>query len=416
MQALLGIPLLLAFCWLISENRQQIQYGSVGKALLLQIVLAILIFKVPAVSYMILKLAAFVTALKDATLQGTQFVFGYLGGGESPFPLKSSSLGTPFIFAFQALPVIIVVSALSMLLFYWRILPFIVRILSWGLKSLLNLGGALGTATATKIFLGNIDTALVVRPYLKDFSRSELFTLMACGMATTSMAVMPIYGDILAGSVEAPLQHLIASTLLNIPAAIALSQILIPHTGPVTNASLTIPYHFSGPMDAIARGTSEGLTIFLNIIAMLIVTLALVSLANMVLGLFAFSFTEPLTLQKILGFFLAPLAWLMGISWAESGVAGQLLGIKTVLNEMLAFADLKQQAPALSSHTTIILIYALCGFANFSVIGIMLGGLTTMIPDKRQMVIGLGLKSLIIGGLASCLSGMVVGLLLTFFS
>lgn len=412
MQAFLGIIVLLGFCWLLSENKKQIQYAPVLKALAVQLVLAILIFKVPAVSFVILKMAMVVTALKESTLEGTKFVFGYLGGGETPFHLNTDATVSTFIFALQALPVIIVVSALSMLLFYFGILPFFVKLISLVLRRVLNIGGALGTATAAKVFLGNIDTALVVRPYLKDFSRSEIFTLMVCGMATTAMAVMPIYGDILGGIIEFPMQHLIAATLLNIPAAVAISQIMVPNTSPVTEAGGAAPYEFSGPMDAIAKGTSDGLSIFLNVIAMLIVALALVSLCNMVLGCLTLGDGTPLTLEKILGFVLAPVAWLMGIPWAESQVAAQLLGVKTVLNEMIAFANLKAQAPLLSPSTITIMVYALCGFANFSVIGIMLGGLTTMVPEQRQTVISLGVKSLIAGGLASCLSGMIVGLLL----
>ena len=414
MQAVLGIISLLCFCWIISENKKQIQYTPVIKALALQLILAVLIFKVPFVSYLILKMAMVIDALKHSTLEGTKFVFGYLGGGEAPFHINPDATASTFIFALQALPIVIVVSALSMLLFYWRILPFMVKIISVALRRVLNMGGALGTAAAAKVFLGNIETALLVRPYLKDFSRSEVFTLMVCGTASTAMAVMPIYGDILTGTIDFPMQHLIAATLLNIPAAIAISQIIIPNTQPATEAGITVPYQFSGPIDAISRGTSDGLSIFLNVIAMLIVALALVSLCNMILGSITLTDGSALTLEKILGFILAPLAWLMGIPWAESQTAGQLLGIKTVLNEIIAFSNLKSQASLLSSSTITIMVYALCGFANFSALGIMLGGLSTMVPEQRQTVISLSFKSLIAGGLASCLSGMIVGLLIKF--
>lgn len=411
MQALLGILLLLGFCWLFSENKRQIRYVPILKALGLQIILAVLIFKVPAVSYLILKIAGVIDVLKQCTMEGTKFVFGYLGGGNVPFQIAPDSGANTFIFAFQALPVIIVVSALSMLLFYWRILPLIVKVVSLVLRRVLGVGGALGTTAAAKIFLGNVETPLLVRPYLKSFSRSELFTMMVCGMATTAMCLMPLYSEILTGTIDFPMQHLIAATLLNIPAAMAISQIIIPNTSLPTEAEVSTPYEFNGAMDAISRGTADGLNIFLNVMAMLIVALAFVSLGNILLGCISLPDGSSLSLEKIFGFILAPFAWLMGVPWVESQIAAQLLGIKTVLNEIVAFSDLKAKSASLSPSTVHIMIYSLCGFANFSAIGIVLGGLGAMVPEHRQTVISLGFKSLVAGALASCLSGMIVGLL-----
>lgn len=410
MQAFLGILLLLGFCWLISENKRQIRYVPIVKALGLQLVLAVLIFKVPAASYLILKVAGVVDALRQSTMEGTKFVFGYLGGGEVPFQINPNSTGSTFIFALQALPIIIVMSALSMLLFYWRILPFIVSVISIVLRRVLSVGGALGTTAAAKIFLGNIESPLLVRPYLRNFSRSEFFTMMTCGMASTAMCIMPIYSEILTGVIDFPMQHLICATLLNIPAAIAISQIIIPNTSPVTEAEAVTPYEFNGAMDAISRGTGDGLNIFLNVMAMLIVALAFVSLSNTLLGCIPLPYGEVLSLEKIFGFVLAPFAWLMGIPWAESQIAAQLLGIKTVLNEIVAFSDLKAKAASLSPSTIHIMIYSLCGFANFSAVGIVLGGIGAMVPEHRQTIVSLGFKSLIAGALSGCLSGMIVGL------
>lgn len=411
MQAFLGIFLLLGFCWIFSENKQQIRYRPVVKTLTLQLVLAILITKVPAVSDLILKMATVVDALKKSTQEGTKFVFGYLGGGDVPFSINPDSTVSTFIFAFQALPVIIVMSALSMLLFHWRILPFVVKIISLILRRLLGVGGALGTTAAAKIFLGNIESPLLVRPYLKNFNRSEIFTMMTCGMASTAMCIMPIYAEILTGVIDFPMQHLISATLLNIPAAMAISQILIPNTSTRTEAEASTPYEFNGAMDAVSRGTTDGLNIFLNIVAMLIVALAFVSLSNVLLGIISLPDGSSLSLEKIFGFILAPFAWLMGIPWAESQIAAQLLGIKTVLNEIVAFSNLKGQVSSLTPTTIHILVYALCGFANFSAVGIVLGGLGSMIPEQRKTIVSLGLKSLIAGALSSCLSGMIVGLI-----
>lgn len=412
MQVFLGIFLLFGFCWLISENRQQIRYPAILKALALHLFLSVLILKVPGVSYFVFKIAGVIDVLKQSTLEGTKFVFGYLGGGEVPFHENPDSVVTPFVFALQALPIVIVISALSMLLFHWRILPFVVKGISFVLRRVLNIGGALGMTAAAKIFLGNVETPLLVRPYLKNFSRSEIFTVMTCGMATTAMALMPVYSDILAGIIEFPMQHLIAATLINIPAAIALSQIVIPNTEPPAEVELEVPYNFSGSMDAISRGTADGLSIFLNVTAMLIVALAFVSLSNAILGFVTFSDGSALSLERVFGFLLAPFAWLMGISWGESQIAAQLLGIKTVLNEIVAFSHLKAQATSLSPTTIVMMVYALCGFANFSAIGIVLGGMGAMVPEHQKTIFSLGGKSLVVGALSSALSAMVVGLLL----
>lgn len=414
MQAFLGIAVLLAFCWIISENRKQIHYPSVLKALGLQLLLAILILKVPVMSAFVFKIAQFVTIIKNVTHEGTQFVYGYLGGGDTPFQWNPNSATSTFIFAFQALPIIVVFSALTMLLFHWRVLPLIVRVISFFFKKVLNIGGALGTLAAAKIFLGNIESPMVIRPYLKNFSRSELFTVMVCGMATTAMALMPIYSDILQDALSFPMQHLIAATLLNIPAAIAISQIIIPNRSAPTEAESITPHQCNNTMEAISKGTMDGMSIVPNVIGILIVTLAFVNLANVFLGLIPLPNNYVLTLEKIFGFICAPITWLMGVSWAESQIAGQLLGVKTALNELVAFSNLKNHASELSETTKVIMVYSLTSFANFSAIGIVVSSLSTMASEHRQTIISLGFKSLIAGAIASCLSGAIMGLLITY--
>jgi len=304
------------------------------------------------------------------------------------------------------------VSALSMLLFYWRVLPFIVKVSSWALQKTLRVGGALGVAAAAKVFLGNVEAPLLIRPYLKNFSRNELFTVMTCGMATTSATVMALYTTILEGTIPNPIAHILTASIISIPAAITLARLMIPHEGAHTSGNLVVPYQFSNWMDAISRGTSDGLGIFLNITAMLIVVLALVSLMNAVLGLFPDVYGESLSLQRILGVMMAPVTWLMGIPWSEAATAGKLLGTKTVLNEVVAFLDLaKTPKESLSPHSALIMTYALCGFANFSSIGIVIGGLGAMVPERREEIVSLGLKSVIAGTIATCMSGTVVGVL-----
>ena len=409
LQAGLGIIIFLGLAWFISENRKQVDYKFACLGIVIQICLAFLITKISVIQGCFLWLSEGIQKLKCATNEGTKFVFGYLGGGDVPFIVKEG--GSPFIFAFQPLPMILVISSLSMLLFHWRILPVIVRGFSWALRKTLNMGGALGVCAAAKVFLGQTDAPLLIRPYLAKFSRSELFTVMTAGMATTSTTIMILYAQILEGTISNPISHILTSSIISIPAAISISRIMIPHIGNHTSGDLIIPYQFSGAMDAVSQGASDGMKLFLNIIAMLIVTLALVALVNYILGNFPSFNGEPLTLQGILGYVMAPVTWLMGIPWEEAKTAGNLLGTKTALNEVVAFIDLANLKNSLSTHTNLIMTYALCGFANFSSIGIQIGSLGTMAPERRSEVISLGFRALIAGTLASCLSGTIMGIL-----
>jgi CNT family concentrative nucleoside transporter len=317
-----------------------------------------------------------------------------------------------FVFAFQALPMVIVFGALSMLLFYWRILPVVVKGFAWALSRTLQIGGALGVAAAAKLFVGQTEAPLLIRPYLKDFSRSELFTVMTCGMATTSGTVMALYSTILENTIANPIAHIITASIINIPAAITISRVIVPQTTACTQGDQVMPYRFSSWMDAIFRGTTDGLQMFLNILAMLIVVIALVALTNNILGAFPNVAGEPLSLERIFGFVLAPITWMMGVPWAEASVAAYLLGTKTVTNEVIAFLGLaKLPAGQLSAKSNLIMTYALCGFANFSSIGIMVGGLGSLVPERRDEVISLGFKCVIAGTISTCLSGTIIGLL-----
>ncbi|MBX9805928.1 MAG: nucleoside:proton symporter [Alphaproteobacteria bacterium] len=411
-QGVLGIFVFLGVAWLFSENRRGVQKRDILLGVGLQIGLAVIITQFPLIRHGFESLSKGVEALKHATQQGTQFVFGYLGGGAVPFSILPDSGASTFIFALQALPTIMVVSALSMLLFHWGVLPFIVRLFSMALQRTLRIGGALGVVAASKVFLGNLEAPLLVRPYLKNFSRCELFTVMTCGMATTAASVMALYTSILEGTVANPIAHILTASIISIPAAITLSRIMIPHEGVMTSGTLVAPYRFSNWMDAVTRGTSDGLTIFLHVMAMLIVVLALVSLLNAVLGILPNFGGEAITMQRILGYVMAPVTWLMGIPWSEAATAGKLLGTKTVLNEVVAFLELsKVPRSDLSAHSALIMTYALCGFANFSAIGIIIGGIGTMVPERRDEIVALGIKSVFAGTLATCMSGTLIGIL-----
>lgn len=412
-QGIFGFFAFLLIGWLLSENKKKMDWRLISTGVGLQVILAFVILKVSFVRAVFEKVSYGISKLKDATVEGTSFVFGYLGGGKIPFAFADGKgVGDAFIFAFQPLPMIMVISALAMLLFHWGVLQFVVKGFSWALRKTLHVGGALGVCCAAKIFLGQTDAPLLIRPYMSKFSRSELFTVMTAGMATTSSTIMVLYATILEKTIADPISHILTASIISIPAAIVISRIMVPHEGENTTGDLVTPYRFSGSMDAVSQGANDGMKLFLAIVAMLIVTLALVALLNMILGVLPSWNDQPLTIQQILGVALSPLAWLMGIPWEEAVHAGKLLGVKTALNEVVAFitlAGLPKQA--LSSHSDLIMTYALCGFANFSSIGIQIGAIGGMVPDRRTEIISLSFKALIAGTLASCMSGALVGLL-----
>jgi CNT family concentrative nucleoside transporter len=406
LQAILGLAALTALAWAFSENRRATNWKSVAAGLVLQFVLALLLLKLPLFKELFLGLNSALLSLQEATRAGTSFVFGYLGGGDLPFDEKTPS-GT-FVLAFRALPLILVVSALSAVLFYWRILPWVVRSVAWALQKTLGIGGALGLGTAANIFVGMVESPLFIRPYLLQMSRSELFALMTTGMATIAGTVMVLYATILSQALPDAMGHILTASIISAPAAIMVARLMVPETGAGTAGELTAPAAYAGTMDAVIRGTADGLKLLLNIVALLIVLVALVSLLNQILGL-----AGDISLQKILGWIMAPVVWLMGVPWAEAQTAGALMGTKTILNEFVAYLELAQlPKEALSEHSRLIMTYALCGFANFGSLGIMIGGMAGMAPERREEIVGLGLKSIVSGTLATCLTGTVVGLII----
>ncbi len=376
----------------------------------LQIVLALILLKLAWARDLFLALNRVVVTIQDATTTGTSFVFGFVGGGVVPF--ETTNPGATFVLAFQALPLVLVVSALSALLYHWRVLPLVVQGFAWALRRTMGVGGAVGCSTAANVFVGMVEAPLFVRPYLAQVSRSELFIIMTGGMATIAGTVMVLYAAFLNGVVDDPIGHLLTASILSAPAAIAIARLMIPADGEETGAGIVPTRLYDSSMDAVTTGTFDGLRLLLNIIAMLIVLIALVYLANAVLGLLPEFGDEPVTLQRLLGYLMAPVAWLMGIPWAEAVSAGSLLGIKIVLNELLAYLELAAFAEeSFSERSRLIMTYALCGFANFGSLGIMVGGLGAMAPDRRGEIISLGLKSIVAETLATCMTGAVVGIL-----
>jgi CNT family concentrative nucleoside transporter len=412
LQSALGVVALLAFSWAISENRRAVSLKSALAALLVTLAAALLLLKVPAVAVAFQALARAVDAISDASLAGTSFVFGYIGGGPLPFELKTP--GAEFILAFQALPIVMVMSVLTTLLFYWRILPPIVRGFSWALERTMGIGGAVGLSTAANIFLGMVESPLFIRPYLAKLSRGELFMVMTGGMAGIAGTVFVLYATILRDIIPGVAGHLMVASILGAPAALLISQLMVPVPDDERSdiGAVEIGRVADNTMDAIVRGTAAGLELLLNIIAMLIVLIALVHLANAILSLLPDFFGSPITLQRMLGLIMAPVCWLMGVPWSQAVTAGSLMGIKTVLNELIAYVEMsKLPAGALDERSRLIMLYALCGFANFGSLGIMIGGLTVMAPERRADIISLGSKSIVSGTLTTCLLGAIVGVI-----
>ncbi|MEH2625946.1 CNT family concentrative nucleoside transporter [Bradyrhizobium sp. AZCC 1719] len=412
LQSAFGVLALLAIAWACGENRRAVSLRQVAIALAVTIITALVLLKLPLVAKAFGAINDAVGTIAAATRAGTSFVFGYLGGGALPFDLKAP--GADFVLAFQALPIVLVMSVLTTLLFYWRVLPPIVRGMAWLLERTLGVGGAVGLSAAANIFLGMVEAPLFIRPYLAQLTRSELFLVMTGGMAGIAGTVLVLYATFLAPLIPDAAAHFVIASVLGAPAAILISLIMVPETSDKrTGGSLRDPdMHASSTMDAITKGTAAGLELLLNIVAMLLVLVALVYLVNAILGLLPEIGGAKISLQRLLGLVMAPVCWLMGLPWPQAVTAGSLMGTKTVLNELIAYLDLsKLGTDALDPRSRLIMLYAMCGFANFASLGIMIGGLGTMAPDRREEINALGLKSIVSGTLATCLMGAVVGVM-----
>ena len=409
-QGAIGLAALVGLAWLVSENRARLPWRTVLIGIAIQFVLALVLLKWSAGWQLLLALNGIVEALQAATRAGTSFVFGYIGGGALPFDEKMP--GGAFVLAFQALPLVLLVSALSAVLYHWRVLPAVVGAFAWALSRLLRISGAASFSTAANIFIGFVEAPLLIRPYLNALSRSELFVVMTAGMATIAGTVMVLYATALTGIVENPIGHLLTASLLSAPAAVLIARVMIPEDAETAGGSVTPERLHDSTVDAITRGTLDGLTLLLNIVAMLIVIVALVHLVNLGLGLLPDLAGSPITLERLLGYVMAPIAWLMGIPWDEAVAAGSLLGIKVVLNEFIAYFSLAGLPEGtLGERSRLIMTYALCGFANFASLGILIAGIGGMVPERRLEIVGLGLRSIYAGTLAACMTGTVVGLL-----
>jgi CNT family concentrative nucleoside transporter len=413
LQSALGLAVVLAIAWLASEDRRALpSWRWIGGALLLQIATALLVLRVPVVWEALRAANAGVAVLEQASRAGSSYMFGYLGGAELPFDLKQGA-APPLIIAFQILPLVIFISALAALLWHSGVLRWIVRGLSWALQRTLGIGGAVGLNAGANVFLGVVEAPLVVRAYIARLSRAELFMIMTLGMSTVSGVVLILYSQTIARVVDNAFGHIVTASLICLPASLLIARIMVPGesrtgAGPHDDEAL----RYDGAIDAVVRGTMDGLQLFLAVIAVLMVVFSLVALVDHLLGLLPAVQGAPLTLQRSLGWLFAPLMWTLGVPWAEAVDAGALMGTKAILNEYVAYQQLASSyAAELSPRSTLIVTYALCGFANLASIGLQVSTLTTLCPGRRAEIVGLGFRSWISGNLATLMIGAVVGLI-----
>ncbi len=411
LQSAFGLVAFVFIAWLLSEKRRAVSVRLIVIGLALQFVLALMLLKLPLFRDVFLVLNRAMEVLEEGTRAGTSFVFGYLGGGALPFEEPYS--GAAYIFAFRGLPVIVVTAALSSLLYHWKIIPVLVRGVSFVLERTMGIGGALGIGCAANIFAGMVEAPLLVRPYIASMTRSELFTLMTCGMATIAGTVLVLYAGIIGPVLPNALGHILTASLISVPASILIAGVMIPESGKPTLGEVSPPSQSRSSMDALVLGTSLGVKVFISVAALLVVLLAMVSMLNQALGLLPALDGGPPTLQGILGVVMSPLVWLTGIPWSEAHAAGSLMGTKIVLNELLAYLDLAALAPGtLSGRSILIMTYSMCGFANVGSLGILIGGLSRIAPERAGEIVELGPRSILAGVLATMMTGAMVGVLI----
>lgn len=413
LQGLIGLAALVLLAWLISENRAaRPGWRWIAGALVLQIAVALVVTRVPFVWEVVGLANRAVSAIEAATLVGSSYMFGYIGGAPLPFELKEGAT-PPLVIAFQILPLVIVFSALSALLWHWGILRAAVRGLSWALQRTLGVSGVVGLGGGATIFLGVVESPLVLRAWFGRMSRSDLFMIMVLIMATISGAILVLYATTLSKTVPNAVGHMIVASLISLPAAVLLARLMVPPAEQDEEESESIEpdLKYESSMDAAVRGTMEGVQLMLAVIGVIIVVFALVNLVDQILALVPIGLDEPLTLRAVFGWLFSPFMWAIGIPWEQAGAAGALMGTKAILNEYVAFLDLAALDPGtLDARSLLIVTYALCGVANLASVGLIVSAISTLAPERRAEVAGLGMKSWIAGNMASMMTGAVIGL------
>ena len=412
LQSVIGLIVIPLFAWAIRDRSRPLDLKHAARIVVagiaLQLIIAALMLNVPAIKSGFEVVSRSVDVLQNATGKGVQLVFGYLGGGPTPFDVTNP--GNAFLPAFQAFPLILLVSALTSLLFYWGILQKVVNAFAKLLQHSMGVSGPIATSAAANIFMGMIEAPLFIKPYMRVMDRGALFAVMTVGLATIAGTVLVLYASILQNVVPDSAGHLIVASVISAPAALMLAQLMVPTT-PMEPEDLPeepIGEQATSSIDALTKGTQNGVLLLAGVVSTLIVFVALVTLLDQFLG--AVSGSWDLSLGKIFGWVFAPVAWLIGVPWEEAGKAGSLLGIKTAVNELVAYVELSHET-GLSERTRLILTYAMSGFANFGSVGIMIGGMSAIVPERRPEIVALGLKSLVSGTLSTLMTGAVIGAL-----
>ena len=408
-QSFVGLIVIMLIAFLLSNNRGAIDRKTVGWGLTLQILFALFVLKTTVGQTIFETLGGVINRLLDFSVAGSSFVFGPLGDKGIWPRVMTGALGEEgarygVVFAFQVLPTIIFIAALFAILYYFGVMQFIVRVFAWGMNKFMKASGAESLNTAASIFMGQSEAPLTVRPYLSKMTESELMTVMTAGMAHISGGIMAAY--ILFG-IEA--KHLLTAVIMTAPGTIMMAKMFVPETGvPETmgRVKLEVKSTDVNVIDAAGRGTFEGLHLALNVGAMLISFLALIAMLNAMLGLAGIS------LQQIFGFVFAPVAWAMGVPWADAPTIGNLLGTRMVLNEFVAYSQLGPLKETLDPRSFTIATFALCGFANFSSIGIQIGGIGALAPERRSDLARLGMRAMLAGTLANFVTATIAGFLL----
>ncbi len=418
-RGILGLALLVLIAWGLSENRGgRPSWAWIAGALAMQGALALIIVRVPFVWSVMEYANAGVAAIERATLDGSSYMFGYLGGAPLPFELKEGA-DAPLIVAFQILPLVIVLSAIAALLWHWGVLRWLVGGLSYMLRRTLKVSGVVGLAGGSNMFLGVVESPLIIRAYFAKMSRAELFQVMVLAMSTISGAVLVLYASTLSDTVPNAVGHMISASLVSLPAALLIAKLMVP--GEVdadggeeiaTEVEREDPgLKYEGSIDAIVKGTMDGMQLFLAVVAVIIVVFALVSLTDQALALLPFVGGEVLTLGRIFGWLFSPLMWVIGVPWEQAQDAGGLMGTKAILNEYVAFLELSSLPEGtFDPRSLLIVTYALCGFANLASIGLLVSTIGTLCPERRAEAAGLGIKSWIAGNIATAMTGAWIGL------
>ena len=411
-RSLIAIGAILLLAWLLSENKRRFPLWLTLGALAVQAGLVLLLFAIPNAQAVLGGLTAAVDGLARATDQGTQFVFGYLGGGDQPYARQPNDAPAPFIFGFRVLPLILVISALSALLWHWRILKWITQGFGLLFQRTMGLTGPSALAVAANIFMGMVESPIVIRAYLDRLTRSELFLMMVVGLATVAGSTMVAYAVILQPVLENAAGHVLVASIISAPAGILLARIMIPEEKGGAHLEPGEELKYQSSMDAVTRGVQDGVMVAVNVAAFIMVFVAFVWICNNLLALAPHFDGAPLTLQRIFGYVFAPVAYMIGLPWSEAHAGGGILGTKLFLTEFIAYIELgATPQEALSERSRMLLTYALCGFANVASVGIMTGGMTVLMPQRREEIYALAWKSLLPGYAATLMTASVVAAL-----